>query len=230
MNAAPAAVGSVAVVATPATADAPAATPPAATATATAAVAVLAVPAVPAVLAMVTATAAVALSLPPLRPLIEQSMVWHMLVQMPLLVLAGWWAASAWAPARGMRWNRFGLTGLMLAQCLTAYWMIPATIDRAVVVPSADAAKIISLVLAGAALRLGLRQAPVAAQLFFAGYGLPMLAWLGWYLASTDLRLCNAYSLQSQLRTGWGLVALSVALGLAWAVSLRPQAARSARC
>ena len=31
---------------------------------------------------------ALALSLPPLRPLIEQSMVWHMLVQMPLLVLS----------------------------------------------------------------------------------------------------------------------------------------------
>ena len=167
-----------------------------------------------------TALVAVALSLPPFRPLIEQSMVWHMLVQMPLLVLAGWWAATAWAPQEGLRWNRFGLTGLMLAQCITAYWMIPAMIDRAVVMPSADAAKIASLALAGVALRLGLRQAPLAAQLFFVGYGLPMLAWLGWYLASTDLRLCNAYSLESQLRAGWGLVGLASALGLAWAASL----------
>jgi len=173
------------------------------------------------VAAALTALVAVALSLPPFRPLIEQSMVWHMLVQMPLLVLAGWWAATAWAPQQGLRWNRFGLTGLMLAQCITAYWMIPALIDRAVVLPSADAAKIASLALAGVALRLGLRQAPLAAQLFFVGYGLPMLIWLGWYMASTDLRLCNAYSLESQLRAGWGLVGLAGALGLAWAASLR---------
>ena len=159
------------------------------------------------------------LSLPWLRPLIEQSMVWHMLVQMPLLVLAGVCAAAAWPVALGRWWagvNRYGLTGLMLAQCTTAYWMIPALVDRAVVLPGADAAKIISLWLAGLALRQGCVQAPLAVQLFFIGYSLPMMASLGVYLASTDLRLCNAYSLQSQLRAGWGLVALALVLGAAW--------------
>ena len=53
-------------------------------------------------------------------------------------------------------------------------------------------------------------------QLFFIGYGLPMMAWLGLYLASTDLRLCNAYSLESQIWAGWGLVGLTAALGMAW--------------
>ena len=164
---------------------------------------------------------ALALSLPPLRPLIEQSMVWHMLVQMPLLVLSGACAVAARAPARELRWNRFGLTGFMLAQCVVAYWMIPALVDRAVVLPSADAAKIASLWLAGVALGVGYRQAPAAVQLFFIGYGLPMMAWLGLYLATTDLRLCNAYSMQSQLRAGWGLVALATVLGVAWGLDLR---------
>jgi hypothetical protein len=168
------------------------------------------------------AMGALALSLPPLRVLIEQSMVWHMLVQMPLLVLAGWCAAAAWLPAsshwahRLERWNRFGLTGFMLAQMLTAYWMIPALVDRAVVLPAADAAKLASLWIAGVALQQGFQRAPLAVQLFFVGYGLPMLAWLGLYLASTDLRLCNAYTLASQLRAGQGLLALAAALGLAW--------------
>ena len=171
--------------------------------------------------AVLLTLAALALSLPPLRPLIEQSMVWHMLVQMPLLVLSGACAAAAWAPARELRWNRFGLTGFMLAQCIVAYWMIPALVDRAVVLPSADAAKIASLWLAGVALGVGYRQAPAAVQLFFIGYGLPMMAWLGLYLATTDLRLCNAYSLQSQLRAGCGLVALATVLGVAWGLDLR---------
>jgi uncharacterized membrane protein YqaE (UPF0057 family) len=164
---------------------------------------------------------ALALSVPPLRVLIEQGMVWHMLVQMPLLVLAGACAAAAWVPRRERSWNRFGLTGFMLAQCAVAYWMIPATVDRAVVLPSADAAKLVTLWTAGLALGLGYRQAPAPVQLFFIGYALPMMAWLGLYLAHTDLRLCNAYSLQSQLRAGWGLVALAAALGVAWALDLR---------
>ncbi len=175
---------------------------------------------------------ALSLSLPPLRVLIEQSMVWHMLVQMPLLVAAGACAAAAWPQATGGRWariNRYGLTGFMLAQCITAYWMIPALVDRAVVMPGADAAKLVTLWLAGAALRQGYVQAPLAVQLFFLGYGLPMLAWLGFHLASTQVRLCNAYSLESQLRTGQGLVVLALVLGMVWAVSLRRQLAHSPR-
>ncbi len=177
-------------------------------------------------LALLLALLAASLSLPPLRALIEQSMVWHMLVQMPLLVAAGACAAAAWPQVLGGGWarfNRFGLTGLMLAQCITAYWMIPALVDRAVVLPGADAAKLATLWLAGAALRQGMVQAPLAVQLFFLGYGLPMLAWLGFHLATTQLRLCNAYSLESQLRAGQGLVALAAVLGLAWAFSLRRQ-------
>jgi hypothetical protein len=182
--------------------------------------------------ALLSAALALALSLPPLRALIEQSMVWHMLVQMPLLVAAGACAAAAWPRALGGRWarfNRYGLTGFMLAQCITAYWMVPALVDRAVVLPSADAGKLATLWLAGVALRQGWVQAPLAVQLFFLGYGLPMMAWLGFYFLSTDLRLCNAYSMESQLRTGQGLLLLSALLGLAWAASLWRQLAPAAR-
>ena len=174
-------------------------------------------------LALLLTAVAASLSLPPLRPLIEQSMVWHMLVQMPLLVLAGACAAAVWPRALGeqcARLNRYGLTGFMLAQCITAYWMIPALVDRAVVLPSADAAKVVSLWLAGVALRQGYVNAPLAVQVFFVGYGLPMLAWLGFYLASSNLRLCNAYSLESQLRAGQGLLALAIGLGLIWGASM----------
>jgi hypothetical protein len=183
-------------------------------------------------LAILLTLSAGLLSLPPLRPLIEQSMVWHMLVQMPLLTLAGFCTAAAWPRAMGDRLahiNLFGLTGFMLAQCITAYWMIPAMVDRAVVLPSADVTKVVGLWLAGVALRQSFLKAPLAVQLFFVGYGLPMLAWLGFHLASTDLRLCNAYSLESQLRAGQGLVWLAAALGLVWAFSVREQVVASVR-
>jgi hypothetical protein len=211
-----------------------------------------------------TTAAAVALSLPPGRVLIEQSMVWHMLVQMPLLLLAGALSAAALArlpftpfptpalpaplPAhaaierrhaahvgRFERFNRFGMTALLTAQCLMAYWMLPSQIDRAVVLPAADAAKLASLWLAGAAIRIGLRQAPPAVQLFFGGFALPMGVWLGLYLASGETRLCNAYSLDSQVLAGRGLLGLvglvaaavtAVAARARW--SARPAPARPA--
>jgi len=172
--------------------------------------------------------AALGLSLPPLRALIEQSMVWHMLVQMPLLLLAGclFGRVLAQRPAGAFArsvasLNRYGLSGFMLAQCVVTYWMVPATIDRAVVLPAADAAKLGSLWLAGIALRGAFAQAPAAVQVFFVGYTLPMMGWLGFYLASTDLRLCNAYALDSQVRAGWGLVLLAAAAGLVWALALQ---------
>lgn len=169
---------------------------------------------------------ALALSLPPLRTLIEQSMVWHMLVQMPLLVAAGALGAvvlqqrrAATSGTRAGRLdgiNRFGLTGFMFALVVGAYWMIPATVDRAVVLPGADAAKIVSLWLGGAALQRAFSRAPAAVQLFFVGSAVPMAVWVGVYLASTDLRLCNAYSLASQITTGRGLVVLSLLAGATW--------------
>ena len=154
-------------------------------------------------------------------------MAWHMVFQMPLLVLGGWLAVRALSPACSwpvlasfQRFNHFGLTGLMAAQILIAYWMLPLAIDRAVVLPLFDAFKLTSLFMAGVLLADAFKRAPVALQLFFMGYWLSMMAWLGIYFATTDLRLCNAYSLQSQVNTGRGLLVLGMALGAAWAASL----------
>ena len=165
-----------------------------------------------------------ALSLPPLRPLIEQSMVWHMLVQMPLLVLGGWLVAGhQWAgqpPALLERFNRFGLTGFIVTTSIAGYWMIPSSIDRAVVMPGTDMAKIITLWLCGAALRHSIERAPPLVQVFFLGYTLPMMVWLGLYYVTTELRLCNAYSLESQVAGGIGLVVSGSAAGAVWLACL----------
>ena len=177
--------------------------------------------------AAVTLAVAVALSVPPLRAVIEQSMAWHMVFQMPLLVLAGWLASrlmlanfSMHAMRSWASFNQFGLTGFMAAQIIVAYWMLPSAIDRAVVLPAVDALKLLTLSIGGMLLGDAFKRAPAALQLFFMGYWVSMMAWLGIYFATTDLRLCNAYSLQSQINTGWGLLALGAALGVAWVVSV----------
>ena len=89
-------------------------------------------------------------------------------------------------------------------------------IDRAIVLPPADFLKIISLFIGGAALRQSARRAPAAVQLFFADYALPMGVWLGVYLAASEQRLCNAYSLESQGNAGRCLVLLCLVAGVFW--------------
>ena len=174
-------------------------------------------------LATLCTFAAVVLSVPPLRSVIEQSMAWHMVFQMPLLVLSGWLTFNALSGSKSLQrlsslnpFNQFGLTGFMAAQVIVAYWMLPSAIDRAVVLPLVDALKLLTLFICGMLLAAAFKRAPTALQLFFIGYWVSMMAWLGIYFATSDLRLCNAYSLQSQVNTGWGLVALGLLLGVVW--------------
>lgn len=201
-------------------------------------------------LAVLVGVCSIGLSVPPMRTLIEQSMLWHMAIQMPLLILTGWllMASGSPLPAAGIstrtnqltalqttsqtyssctEWNVYGLTGFVFSFITITYWMLPSAIDRAVVLPSADVIKLLSLLVCGASLRHSSVRAPALIQLFFLGNFLAMMLWLGSYFLQTDLRLCNAYSLQSQINTGWGLIAWGLGIGVFWGakqlIAMRPK-------
>ena len=159
------------------------------------------------------------LSIPLGRSLIEQSMAWHMVVQIPMLFAGGWFLmGGAWnISKRSPRsWNQFGLTGFIAAQLIITYWMLPISIDRAVVMPQVDVFKVLSLLASGALVQISVSRSPVVLQLFFVGYTVSMLISTGVFLATTERQLCNAYSMESQLSAGYGVVALGVALACAW--------------
>jgi hypothetical protein len=163
---------------------------------------------------------AIGLSVPPFRFLIEQSMFVQMVIQMPLLFVAGAFLNTL-AIAKKITntlgyWNVFGLTGFMLAQNILVYWMLPISIDRAVVMPLVDVAKVMTMILAGFLVGDALKKSPAALQLFFIGYFVAMMIWLGMYFIYTDSRLCNVYSLNSQYWTGYGLCAISVMVTAYW--------------
>jgi hypothetical protein len=160
-----------------------------------------------------------ALSIPPGRSLIEQSMAWHMVVQMPMLFAGGWFLMEGvkdLSKRSPRNWNQFGLTGFIAAQFIITYWMLPISIDRAVVMPQVDALKLLSLMASGALIQTSVSRSPVVLQLFFVGYIVSMLISSGVVLATTERRLCNAYSMESQLSAGYGVVALGIALACAW--------------
>ncbi|KFN45393.1 hypothetical protein N790_10050 [Arenimonas malthae CC-JY-1] len=146
-------------------------------------------------------------------------MALHMLVQIPLLVLAGHWL-SAVLPARFRQtlqsFNAHGVSGWVLASLALAFWMLPRALDAAVATPWIDAAKFSVLLLAGAALRGSWAASRPVIQLFFIGNWAWMTATVGLLYVEAPQRLCNAYLLGDQATTGYGLIAAAVLLPLLW--------------
>jgi hypothetical protein len=178
-------------------------------------------------LGIITFLIGIALSIPPFRWVIEQNMTWHMGFQVPLLVISGWLVFSnrtgKTSRAKSADWlntfnvyNQFGLTGFLLCTLIFSYWMLPLALDKAVVQPMADVTKILTLFMSGAILKKSFQTAPTVVQLFFIAYWSSMLIWLGIYFTTTDVRLCNVYSLDSQIMAGRTLTALGIGVGTLW--------------
>ncbi|MBS0509152.1 MAG: hypothetical protein JSR53_17395 [Proteobacteria bacterium] len=159
------------------------------------------------------------LALPATRHWLEASMWRHMLLQFPLLLLAGGLPAATLRPrlrAALAGWNAHGITGLVLAGTVLALLMIPRVLDLALREPGVEAAKCAALLLAGSALRLSWPAAGLVVQGFFLGNMLPMMVVVGQLFIDSPLRLCNAYLLDDQERLGQWLIAVAALLGIAW--------------
>jgi len=163
---------------------------------------------------------AISLSFAPLRIYLEQSMFVQMVIQLPILFISGALISETKLVTQFFSTIKvidvYGLTSFMVAQVILVYWMLPISIDRAVVIPWVDGVKIISMIIAGICVGQALQKAPQTVQLFFIGYFTAMMIWLGLYFATTEVRLCNVYSLSSQHFTGYGLVVMSGMLLVWW--------------
>ena len=166
------------------------------------------------------------LALPAVRHALEASMTLHMLVQYPLLALAGFIGARAlperWRARAGAlrHWNAHGITGLFATALVLAILMIPRVLDLALTDPRVELAKMLALIFSGAALQLSWRPAGLLVQGFFLGNVLPMMAVVGTLYESSPVRVCNAYLLDDQARLGQMLVWVSAGVALAWFAGL----------
>lgn len=153
--------------------------------------------------------AAIGLSLPNVRNLIASSMAVHMLVQMPLLILAGYslnihkQKVSYTLTISAAQWLWIYLT--------TMFWMFPISVDKALIYPAWDIFKIFSLLVTGIVLKVVFQSHRLLA-LFFIGSTVMMLFFVGFNYQQSDVRLCNAYLIESQQITGTGLIILASAL------------------
>lgn len=163
------------------------------------------------------------LALPAARHWLEAGMSTHMLLQYPLIALAGFLLAAA-LPSRWLSrlnaWNAHGISGLFAIALILAILMIPRVLDLALVDGRIELAKWLSLLFGGVALRLSWQAAGWLVQGFFLGNVLPMMAVVGYLYESSPVRVCNAYLLDDQARLGQWLVWISAGLALAWFAGL----------
>ncbi len=157
------------------------------------------------------------------------TMALHMLLHIPLILCAGWFMGKA---LRGKRrasgpigsaksgspygYNAYGIPGLLLVVLVTAWWMLPRSLDNVLLMPSFDALKFGSTFLAGAVLYDSVARANRVVILFFLGNFCWMTAIVGLIYQENVSRLCNVYLLSDQEQTGRGLVILAVALPVVW--------------
>ncbi len=156
-------------------------------------------------------------ALPATRRALEASMVAHMLVQIPLLVLAGALLARC-IPAKLRRGfeelDAHGVPGMLAAAFASSYWMLPRALDAALSDPLAELAKFWSLpLLVGVPLALSWPRMGPIGRGFVLANAISMIAVVGWLYREAPVRLCSWYLVDQQVLLGNALLALALLAG-----------------
>ena len=154
-----------------------------------------------------------------LRPWFEVHMARHMGLELPLLFFVGWLAATAAGPrfTRFLQpWNAKGLAALVFTLLLSAFWMIPAALDLAVLHPAVGIAKVACWVLAGLLLGASWRQAGLVIQAFFIFNWCWMTTAVGLIYQQAPQQLCTVYLPDEQWSAGAFMIFWAVAVFVLW--------------
>lgn len=161
--------------------------------------------------------------LPAVRSALESDMAVHMAVQIPLLIAIGVLLASA-GRRHEPRWlaaaDWLGIPGIVAVILATSFWMLPRALDQAISDPRVDFIKFLSLtLLAGMPLGLSWRRMPPLGRAFIWANFIPKLGAIGGLYLAAPTRICAFYRLDQQELAGQALIAVAVALGIAWFVA-----------
>ena len=172
--------------------------------------------------ALLAAAALFAIVATPVGGWTASTMAGHVLVQIPMLIAAGFVLGRLFEPRirRALAvLNAGGIAGILLASFTIAFWMIPRWLDGSLTSDWIAGAKYLSLVLlAGMPLAWSWsRLHPVARGVVKIEF-LAMLFRLGWlYLISPD-RFCNNYLLTDQVWLGRGMIVVAISLSITWMI------------
>lgn len=139
----------------------------------------------------------------------------QMLVQIPLLAMAGWWLVPrALQRASALdAWNRSGISGFVLASLTAMVWMLPRMMDASLESGWIEAVKFFSVpLLLGVPLAVSWPRAGFVVRGVFLAEVIATAFRLGWLYRISPIRLCSNYLLGDQQLLGNLLLAAGAAL------------------
>lgn len=161
------------------------------------------------------------------RGWLESDPVTHVLIQLPLLAFAGALVAHALKSLmhRSHRLheirNQAALPLILVAIFTTAFWMLPRSIDAALVDPLMELAKFVTVPgMIGAPLWVGWRRAHPLLRGFLKAQTVSMLAVMAFLYTHAPIRICNAYLVADQERLGFGFLFAAIICAILWTVPI----------
>jgi len=144
-----------------------------------------------------------------------------MLVQLPLLAVAGWFLGRAIETRFRMTlqiWNKYGASGLIAAIACFIFWMLPRSLDASLNEPLLALMKYLTIPLFfGASLGASWRRAPAWLRGFLIVNFLSMLVFLAWLYASSPEQLCNNYTQDEQRNLASSLIRILIIVSVFFA-------------
>lgn len=157
------------------------------------------------------------LIIPPIRSMLESVMIVHMLVQLPLLIFAGWLIGRYFVKRFSKffkTWNGNGIPGIIIVVWVTTYWMIPRTLDEALTLQSIEIVKFISLPLVGILLIDSWKKIKGLGQTFILLNYLSMFGLMAWLYIDSPIQICNNYLVTEQKTLGFGFLFITAMMVL----------------
>lgn len=152
------------------------------------------------------------LLLPFVRLFLESNMSLHMLVQMPGLVVTGWFVGKYLMerfPNFFMKWNGNGIPGIILFVFVTTYWMIPRAMDDSLVLTLIEVLKYTSLPIVGLLLADSWGKIKGVGRAFIFLNYLSMFGLMGWLYIDAPIQMCNSYLISEQQTLGWAFLGVT---------------------
>lgn len=142
---------------------------------------------------------------------LSQTMPRHQLIQLPAMLLtgiiAGFWFSTYFTI--DVSW---GIAIFIFVMASLIFWMLPHSIDKAVIDPSFNRIMHLNMAAAGLLVVPALRSMIFEVKIIFLGMLSAMIVATGIALTSFDILLCSAFDVFQQKSTGNKLIVIGIVL------------------
>lgn len=156
------------------------------------------------------------LAIPPINALLEKHLIGQMLIEIPVLIIAGIFFAK-FLPFKLKIYSqhKYGLSSLLLAIFPLIFWLLPRNVDAVLSNNLLDIFRFLTLpFITGLFLAISWHILTGSAKAFVLVNGTAMLFVMGWLYLASPVRLCNNYLLNQQEQLGKAILTIGSIIAL----------------